>query len=134
MRNSIRKYKWDLQYENLRFKNKWHYILWGELDSFNQQETIDGTIISAIVDLANKSYLYAGLLEDYWFDRNGQLEAFILSNVVRRDLSHDKGENEGNDPPHSSDRYYKVDGNYFIIKVNEIKTINIKYIQITEDE
>lgn len=78
------------------------------------------------------TFLYVGVLVDYWFNRAGEPDAFWLTSVIRRNI-------EGDRPGDSNDsavswwedpRYYKIDGDFFVLKFSEVKNLSIKFISV----
>ena len=129
----VRKYKLDRKTHILRFRNEWYYLLTGEVLEFKE---VQGTAssgdasnvhvyLSAVVDLSAASYLYRGVVTGFWFDRSGNLDKIQLILAHRRLLSDDK--NASSD---DSDRYYDIEGNYFILRYAETKTINLYYFTL----
>lgn len=110
----------------LRFNGApWYYLLSGA--DFTEESRPDMIAISGIVDVAGAAYLYVGLLEDYFVDQEGNLDRLILSEVIRRPIARDK------DPLHEGkelDRFYPIDGDYFVLRYSETITINVEYIKL----
>jgi len=113
----------------LRFsKAPWYYLLSGA--EFAKDDQPDLISISAIVNVGGQPVLYSGVLEDYFFDEDGQLNRLILSEVVRRPLDKDKAPAE---PRASEDRFYPIDGDYFVLRYSEAVTLNVEYIKLTDE-
>ncbi|MEO6808306.1 MAG: hypothetical protein ABI353_04255 [Isosphaeraceae bacterium] len=106
-----------------RFENEWHYLLTGESLQFFEYrgrttfEEREGTLIAAAVETKDHSYLYIGVLADYSFDPTGNLDKLVITDAVRRKLTDDD----------ASD-YYPIKGYYLVLKMSEIKTLNIDYL------
>ena len=93
--NFIRGQEWDRKIQILRFDNAWHYLLKAEVLDFKDQAytTSSGdrpalaaknrvaTIITAGVEVGSLSYLYIGVLVDFFFDANGNLDRLLLEGV-----------------------------------------------------
>lgn len=110
----------------LRFSGApWYYLLSGA--DFRREDEPDLIAISAIVDVANTPYLYTGILDDYFLDTEGRLDRLILQQVMRRPLDRDKA--EGRTEP-DLDRFYAVDGDYFVLRYAEAITLNVEYIKL----
>jgi len=103
----------------------WYYLLSGA--DFKSDEVPDLVVASAVLQVAGESVLYVGYLEDYEFDRQGMLERLILSNVQRRPLASDKSADDD-----GRNRYYPIDGDYFVIKYADVVTLNIRYLKFEE--
>jgi hypothetical protein len=112
----------------LRFHEApWYYLLSGA--DFAPGKRPDFIAVSAIVEVADRPMLYTGILDDYFVDRDGQLDRLILQDVMRRPLDADKpGAGLAAVPGES--RFYRVDGDYFVLRYAEAITLNIEYIQL----
>ena len=119
----------------LRFDTPWYYLLKG----FDQDA--DGVLVSAIVEMEGGSHLYSGLLEEHYFDADGSLDRLVLTAVGRRPIENDKPSpirTEGNDlddgeETRSEERFYPIDGNYFVLRMSEITTLNIHYVKLADE-
>lgn len=142
----VRRLQLDLRYDFLRFNNDWYYLFSGEaqvfdapqkdrkfskIRSFSQNGRPDWVFASALVDQAEGSIIYWGILEDYTFDRSGKLSSILLSYAQRRPLHNDRlPDDEAQQLPTVDDRFYAIRGSYFLIKYEHIKTLNIEYVVI----
>ncbi len=104
----------------------WYYLLTGA--DFERDEEPDYILIAAVVDVAAQPVLYVGSLADFFFDPTGQLDRLVLENVVRRPLARDK--RDGEDP----DRFYPVEGDYFVLRSTEVITLNVHYVKVEPAE
>ncbi len=141
----VRRYHFDLKYEFLRFKNEWHYLFSGEARFFElSPKFITRTYVKeaglsatgfAFVTLALEQgkdvYLYRGILSDYFFERGGHLDKIILEAPERRIITADEGDM---DPFDMDDRFYRIEGDFFVIKYKEVKNLNIYYFAIYEED
>ncbi len=117
----------------LRFSGApWYYLLTGA--DFPRGHAPDLIAVSAIVNIAGEAFLYTGLLSDYFLDPEGKLDRLVLREVMRRPLAADKPEHPGADgsPLLFTDRFYVVDGDYFVLRYSELITLNIEYIKLAE--
>ena len=65
------------RFKIFRFDNPWYYLFKGyDLENINRNGFIV-IIISAVIEIAGQGYLYRGELEDFYFDKEGNLERFI---------------------------------------------------------
>lgn len=71
-----------------------------------------------------------GLIADFFFDKSGELDRVLLRLVERRRLSNDERPSEEMD---SDDRYYYIEGDYFVLRYSEMCTINIDYMFVTPE-
>jgi len=134
----------DLRWERLRFNNEWHYLFSGEawLYETDQATDIDFVFVSVVVEQGDDSILYWGLLSDYVFDRTGALDKIVLTDAQRRflggesdrDREPSEEETQEIDLPLSSDRYYSIRGEYFVIEYEGVQTLNVEYYQVLDEE
>lgn len=113
----------------LAFDTPWYYELKGFISREKDAQLIE---LSCLCDNQDGSYLYYGILEDFYLDNQGQLDRLVLSNVYRRKLSQDN-ETSTEDrikPIEQDERYYKVRGDRFMLKYSEVSNINIEYSYI----
>lgn len=134
----VRRAGLDIRYGWLRFNNEWHYLLNGEIKDFPEHwhipnaVPIDGAIISAVMEGKDHDYLYVGVLVDYFFDHQGDLDRLVLESVCRRQLSGDRAPGAAAKPYWEDARYYQIDGDYFVLRYADIKNLNVKYLVIEE--
>lgn len=133
----------------VRFDAPWYYLLTGA--DFERDRLPDYINVSAIVNIAGTPYLFQGVLADFFCASDGQLDRLILENVSRRSLVKDKTtlpmtsqadqEAEIAGPPGASttdaasldQRFYPVDGDYFVLRTSEAITLNIQYVKLDNE-
>lgn len=134
----VRKTSLDRRTQIFRFKNEWYYLLSGEVLSFhenNDRREVDGVFLSAVVDHAKESFLYRGIVRDWSFDAEGNLDSIRLSQAHRRKLESDKTDTSQPKPGEyvgPDDRYYQIRGDLFVLRYDEMKTINLDYFELAE--
>lgn len=101
----------------------WYYLLTGA--DFERGEEPDYILIAAVINVASRPFLYVGSLADFFFDPTGQLDRLVLENTVRRPLDRDKQSDDDD-----TDRFYPVEGNYFVIRYAEVITLNVHYVKV----
>ncbi len=104
----------------------WYYLLTGA--DFETGEQPDFIQIAAIVDAAGTPTLYVGVLIDFFFDPDGQLDRVVLTNVQRRTFSRDKTAAGSLDEEER--RFYPIAGDYFVIRYAEAITFNVQYVKL----
>lgn len=142
LKKVVRSYHLDRSFKFFRFQNSWHYILKGEFFDFpraqftlvqDNVEDIEFVFVDAIVEIAGNSYLYDGILVDYNLSSDGGLETISLSNTKRRKLSDDSQINSEGKKEDNSNKYYPITGHILVLKYNEIKNLNFKYLRLDLD-
>ena len=122
--------------------NEWYYLL--TIDPLRTKPSpdirilapnIDELYLAVVLDVGGGPILYYGRLTDYFLKPAGQLDWFVLTNVVRRKFGADR--EPGKD--HSSgglgdDRFYPVEGTYVIIRCSDVSSINIECIRLELEE
>lgn len=134
----VRSSKADRKFKWLRFKNPWYYLLTAEITEFlghGVSRQIDGVVICAIIKLDGENYLYRGLVRDFYYDRHGDLDRIILQMPHRRRLDADQHREKQEtadceDFKASDERFYRIKGDFFVIKYQNIVTLNVEYIKL----
>jgi hypothetical protein len=93
---------------------------------------VDGVYLSAAIDQGGTSWLYTGLVTDFWFDENANLDRIALTLTSRRPLSADKPAitRDNVDTASSDNEYSDVEGFVFIFKYSDAKTITLDYVHL----
>lgn len=135
----VRGRRWDRTFPWLRFRNDWHYLISGEILQFpevgREPREVDGVYLSAVVHHGGDSYLYRGIVADYFFDKSGSLDRVLLRLAHRRLLARDREPGEPRSPStmaSANQRYYDIAGDFFVLRYSEVQTINIEYFALTE--
>ena len=109
----------------------WYYLLSGA--DFAKEELPDLIKISAIVDVAGEPYLYQGFLDDFYFNPDGELDRLVLEEASRRPLANDKPKPDGGKQAGAVDeRFYPIDGDYFVLRYSEAITLNVVYLKLND--
>jgi hypothetical protein len=140
---AVRAWRLDRKTKALRFKNEWHYLLSGEVlefsefQPFEREGIVDGVYISAIVKHGRSDVLYRGIVADWLLDSKGELDRILMRRAHRRKLEDDRvpGQARNNDDPEyqGDPRYYDIEGEFFVIRYQEMTTINIEYVFVDAD-
>jgi hypothetical protein len=115
----------DIYTEVLRFSNKWHYYLSGEIlktKEFQNNIPLSGKVEATLIDILVKygegdDRLFSGNLVHFTVSDSGNLETLYLAGTRR--YSNSKGENI---PPK------EIPGDCFIIPYENVLNMNIQYI------
>lgn len=107
----------------------WYYLFSG-LDH-PSDDAIDGAMIAAVVEFKEGSFLYSGLLDDYQVNADGQLDRLMLVQAQRRRLESDRrfDADQGTFVDESG-RFYPIAGDVFVLRYDEIKTLNVTYLSL----
>ena len=130
---AVRWFRLDRKFRPLRFANDWYYLMRGEVLQFRDRDDwTDDKIfqvwVSAVLEQGEKTFLYKGLVQAFYFDKEGQLDRVILSDAMRRELAQDRKPGEVRKVPYDDERYYNIEGQSFVLKYSEIETLNFEYI------
>jgi hypothetical protein len=130
----VRARGWDRSTQILRFNNPWFYLLTGQITQFQESredwDQIAGVVLTAVVHHQKEDWVYIGVIEDFFFDKSGDLDRVLLTLVQRRNLSADQ---ELGGDIDSDDRYYHIEGDYFVLRYSEMSTMNLDYIFVTRE-
>lgn len=120
LRWSVKKYSLD-RYNFFRIDNPWYYL-------FKGKGQADGVKIAATMEIAGNSFLYVGVLDHFFLNKEGNIDRLVLVSASRRHLKNDKGSLS------ESERFYPIDGHYFVLKYAEIKNLNVEYFDAIKDQ
>lgn len=160
----VRRWRLDVFLSFFRFDNPWYYILtgdrygvpdqsasifdvvtdgkksfrrWTKLYRDAQDDTVAVFVtVQAIQEIAGKAYLYRGILEEWYFAKNGNLDRLILIDAARRELDEDPdAEADENPKPYLEDpRYYQLDTDYCILEMRHLQNLSINWIRVSTQE
>ena len=121
----------------LRFDTPWYYLFTG----YDRAAPPNGVAIGAVVSLGGIAYLYTGVLVEYFLDDQGQLNRLVLASAARRPLSEDAPEESDASPsegsaaveasPRADERFYPIEGDYFVLRYSEVLTLNVRYLDLS---
>lgn len=126
----VRITKLDIYTQVLRFSNKWHYYLSGEIlktREFQNNIPLTGKVEATLVDILVKygdgdDRLFSGNLVQFTISQDGNLETIYLAGTRR--YSNSKGENIP---------AKEIPGDCFIIPYQNVLNMNVQYI-ISKDK
>lgn len=131
----VRNRKLDLKHRFLRFDNDWYYLLTGEILEFGETEGLDtppdGVYLSAVINNGDKDYLYRGIIRDFFFDKNGNLDRVSLILASFRLLVRNDNAQASPTIPNEQ-KYIDIEGDYFILRYSDMRTMNIDYFFLEE--
>lgn len=131
---AIRRTGLDRRFRPVRFSNDWYYLLSGEVMEFGEvggaEKNIAGVYLSAVVEMGGSAYLFRGIVADFSYDSDGQLDRILLRAAHRRRLDDDRS---STDPVRGDEeRYYDIRGDFLVLRYSELKTLNLDYFEIEE--
>jgi hypothetical protein len=83
-----------------------------------------------VVEFKEGFYLYAGLLDGYEVNEDGQLDRILLIQAQRRKLANDRQYDKDVD---DNTRFYPIAGDAFVLCYNKIKTLNLTYVSLGDE-
>ena len=117
----------DQKYKLFRFQNHWHYWLNSEIYHFENigqlrakdpdEYYLETVYVDILLEVNNKETLYRGVIADYLLSSSNGLDLIYLKEASKRDVEL-RGE-----------PFIPIPGDYFIIKYDEIKNLNITYVR-----
>lgn len=119
----------DVRISFLRFSNDWFYILNGRTVAFKGTKLFTSKSVMTIVDILcvidDSPVIYTGYVLDFNLKKDGALEYISITDASRRPV------NVSNPMIQVPD--YSIPGNGFLIKGEEVKSINWRY-KITREQ
>ena len=146
-RRFIKRFKLHYKYPIFRFQNDWYHILRGSILNFpgyeGQTSDIAFVWLDVVLETRDSSYIYSGIVQEFFLSKDEGLDRIYLINVRRRKLSDDletgqmaadatTTENsdtaDDNLPSTEIDkRYYYMPGDLFVIPYSQIRSLNVTY-------
>lgn len=127
----VRGRHWDHKFRFVRFNNEWFYWLRAEITQFSETDDLEGEIIGTVLSAVvhhKEDYLYTGIVIDYFFDKEGNLDRVILDQASRRKLCDDREQAEAT----AVSRYYSIEGHYVILRYSEMVTVSLRYLTVIQ--
>lgn len=143
-RGVVRFFYLDLLFSLIRPHSEWHYLFSGEIGAIKaaraehsllekwkqitnwQTQAVVLTAVAVVIEQGGTAQLYWGYLYD-WYAEGDKLERLILTSAQRRKLEKDREEEEAEEDPVKSPRFYPIKGDYLIIEAKDITTLNLYY-------
>lgn len=112
----------------LRFKSPWLYAFGRGKESIKQHplrragkanegdEPFDAVVIAATIEMADRAWLYSGILVDYRVDRSGNLTNLTLAAASRRLLEDEAAP------------FIDIEGDRLIIDYARVATLNVHHV------
>ncbi len=103
-----------------RFDTPWYYLFKG----YDEELEPAAVYVACTVEVGGGCILYNGVLVDFFLRHDGSLDRIVLAEVQRRPLAKDKEKTI--DIPEN--RFYAIDGDYFVVKYQDVTSLNVRYI------
>ncbi len=145
-RRFIKRFKLHYKYPIFRFQNDWYHILRGTILNFpgyeGQTSDIAFVWLDVVLETRDSSFIYSGIVQEFFLSKDEGLDRIYLINVRRRKLSDDLETAEiadatttensdvviDNQPSTEIDkRYYYMPGDLFVIPYSQIRSLNVTY-------
>ena len=139
-RKFVQRYKLHYTYPVLRFQNDWYHVLKGTIlnQPGNPEEVqeIDYVWIDLMLESKEGTFIYSGILKDFFLSKEEGLDRIYLTNVRRRKMSDDltvEATEETNNEESTETlaevdkRYYYMPGDFFVVPYSQIKNLNVIY-------
>ncbi len=108
-----------------RFDTPWFYLFKGYNDEGDEAHFVK---LAVTVNQVGATYLYYGILEDFYLTDSGNLDRVILSSVVRRRLEANESLQNG------EARFYEIAGDRFVLSYSDITSLNVEYYKIIDND
>lgn len=134
----IRSTKLDRRTKLFRYNNDWYYLFKGEIIEFEENKgnfdyscsDIWGTWLSTIIIQGDEVFLYRGIVEDFYFDKDDNLSHILLSLAMRKKIPYHNLEDYSDNESDNTNDYHDIRGEFFTIQYSQMRTICIEYIII----
>lgn len=148
-RGFVRFFYLDLLFGFVRPHSEWHYLFSGEIEAIKaarikgtliekwkqiadwQTRRVNVAAVAVVIEQGGVAQLYWGELYD-WYAEGDKLERLVLKTAQRRELERDQKENEADENPIHSPRFYPIKGDYLVIEAKDITTLNLYYYRMKQ--
>ncbi|MEM6844902.1 MAG: hypothetical protein AAF632_21995 [Bacteroidota bacterium] len=124
----------DINRGNFRLNNEWYYVLTGRILNTPENRYASRKIryiqVDAMVNEGADTWLYCGILDEFYLSQTDGLDRIVLYYVFRRKISEDLPLSERDSAPVSKskdERYYRMPGDYLVLPYRTITNMNITY-------
>jgi hypothetical protein len=104
----------------------WYYLFSGA--DFAADTVPDLVAVSAVLDVAGQPFLYKGIVDEYFVDREGRLDRLVLQQVVRRPVGPGLPSARG---VAGREALESVDGDCVVLRCDEASLLRVEYIRLT---
>ncbi len=70
------------------------------------------------------------MLRHYVVDRQGELARLHMNSVVRRPIGHDRKQDQAQQLPDRTGRFYPITGDELVIVFKDVRTLNVRYMYL----
>jgi hypothetical protein len=103
----------------------WYYLFSGA--DFDADAVPDLVAVSAVLEVAGQPWLYKGIVDEYFVDREGRLDRLLLQQVVRRPV----GPTGPGVARGGRDTLESVDGDCVVLRCDEASLLRVEYIRLS---
>lgn len=126
---------WLFPYKDSKFSfdTPWYYELKGKLSKDSDAEFI---VASFVQDIGNTAYIYRGILQDFYLNKDGYLDRIVISNCYKRafeNISSDQFCNEEL-PFLEQMGFVLLNADRYVFKYSEIKNLSLEYQKMVKQE
>lgn len=139
-RELINHFHLDIHRDSLRLNNEWYYMLTGRILDTKEDRYASKKIryiqVDVMIDEGSETWLYCGILNEFYLSQQDGLDRIVLYYVFRRKIDQDLSLTERLNPPldkSEDERYYRMPGDYLIVPYHTILNMNITYHTYEEE-
>ncbi|MBU1170014.1 MAG: hypothetical protein KKD44_10670 [Proteobacteria bacterium] len=107
-----------------KFEAPWYYILKRPKDGYGKEIKNPVIFIDVTVGIEGTSYLYRGVLQDFFFDKGGNLDRIFIEGVCRRNFPFSGKVSTG---------WVEFTSDRFLVKYKDITSMNVTYYKLQRD-
>lgn len=104
----------------------WYYLFSGA--DFAADAVPDLVAVSAVLEVAGQPWLYKGIVDEYFVDRDGRLDRLVLQQVVRRPVG--PGLPAARAVAGRGEALESVDGDCVVLRCDEASLLRVEYIRL----
>lgn len=92
-----------------------------------KEQEIDLHVAAVTIQQGNEVYIYRGVLDQYFFDKQGELKKIVIMYPQRRNIKDDHQTVMVDGKEVETEGFYDIDGHYFVIEYDRVLNLNLYF-------
>ncbi len=98
-----------------------------------KEQEIDLDVAAVTIQQGNEVYIYRGVLDQYFFDKKGELKKIVIMYPQRRNIKDDHQTVIIDGKEVQTEGFYDIDGHYFVIEYDRVLNLNLYFYKYSAE-
>ncbi len=98
-----------------------------------KEQEIDLHVAAVTIQQGNEVYIYRGVLDQYFFDKKGELKKIVIMYPQRRNIKDDHQTVIIDGKEVQTEGFYDIDGHYFVIEYDRVLNLNLYFYKYSAE-